>query len=687
MSDAELDQKLRAMSVELAESSPTAPTYEELHERAGIPVTQVPLMPQAGPDDGPRRPGFWQKTLGVLGLGVAVGGGAFALAAITEDDGADTPQAAVEEFIEAVAAEDAIGVGETLVPSERDLVLDYLDPILLELQRLDVAGSDADARDVDGLEFTADIDSLRVQESPLADAVTRVRILDGDLRFDGDYDALPVGSAVRDNSEGPLKDPEPVDLLVDVFGGQADVVTIEDGEGWHVSVFYTLAEYLRADLGLPSAGLGDGPAAVGAESPEALMAAVVDGAAAGDFATLLTLADPVEGTMLYDYWPVFQPEWADGLADALAEGPYAEVHSYETAVTGDGPERVVSLTRWDYSYTFGAPMPMDEAARTSFDGSCFTTAYGTRFDDPAFDDGYTPPPTDGCVGDTVEYEGATLMARRSGLVDVAVVERDGRWYVRPGASLIENWLAANRQVDAPENVHPFSLVWGAFPAPPSWGFLGGDPFMGVATEEMSDVGTQIPNCDPALDDDAMAACLSGMFGEQVSAADVAACRSTLGESPFGDDLEVSWELEGCILDVLYPPTPRDLFVQELMTCPGGGNPGVAEATAEEQQALVDCARALFEGDNVPEEILTGMAECLGVEPAALPSVTDAQALVTCGVEVIVGPSGAVDVVEAPPADEQTPEGVDVDDTIVVGDSNEEPATPAPVPTSIEVGEG
>lgn len=53
--------------------------------------------------------------------------------------------------------------------------------------------------------------------------------------------------------------------------------------------------------------------------------------------------------------------------------------------------------------------------------------------------------------------------------------------------------------------------------------------------------------------------------------------------------------------------------------------------------MIDCARTVFEGDNLPEEILTGMAACLGVEPDALASVTDNQALIACGVEVIAGP--------------------------------------------------
>ncbi len=668
MSDAELDQKLRAMSVELAESSPAAPTYEELHERAGVAVTEIPVVPSARPEDGPRRPGFWQKTLGILGVGVAVGGGAFALAALTEDDGADTPEAAVGEFIEAVAAEDAIGVGETLVPSERDLVLEYLDPILTELQRRDIAAADADARDVSGLEFTADLTSLRMQESPLTDVVTRVRILDGDLRFDGDYGALPVGDGVR--ADGPLDDPDPVDLLVDVFGGQADVVTVKDGDSWRVSVFYTLAEYLRADRGLPAAGMGGGPVPVGAESPDALMAAVIDGAVAGDFATLLTLADPIEGAVLYDYWPVFEPDWSDSLTRTLAEGPYADVRSYETAVTGDGSERVISLTTWDYA--FSVPWPWDPSVgvgetAVTFDGQCFTTT------PLASDiDGYTPPPSEGCLGDTAEYEGVTLSAQRSGLVDFAVVERDGRWYVRPGATLIESWLGATEAVGVSEGVHVFSLVWRAFPAPPTVGFgaVGGPLFGVTGSEESFDEGVQgvpVPNCDPTLDDAAMAGCLADIFGAEVDPADVAACRATVGEGS-GDELERSWELEGCIAEILYPPTPRDLFLQELATCPGGTNPQVAEMTPEEQGALVECARGIFEGGTVPDEILTGLATCLGVEPDALPAVTDAQALVTCGVEVIAGP--------------QAVQEDGVDQTIVIDPS----ATSLPVPTSIEAGQ-
>ncbi|MFA9564912.1 MAG: hypothetical protein ACERLM_09445 [Acidimicrobiales bacterium] len=62
-----------------------------------------------------------------------------------------------------------------------------------------------------------------------------------------------------------------------------------------------------------------------------------------------------------------------------------------------------------------------------------------------------------------------------------------------------------------------------------------------------------------------------------------------------------------------------------------------------------------------------MAACLGVEPDALASVTDNDALITCGVEVIA----------APPVQEDA----------AFEEFTEESATSPQVPTSIEIGEG
>ena len=528
-------------------------------------------------------------------------------------------------------------MGETLVPSERDLVLDHLDPILAELQRLDVAGTEADTRDVSGLDFTADPDSLRIQESPLTDSVTRVRILDGDLGFDANFDALPVGSAVRDNSEGPLEDPDPVDLLVDVLGGQADVVTVKGSDGWHVSVFYTLAEYLRAAEELPSAGLGDGPEPIGAESPEALISAVIDRTAAGDFARLLTLADPVEGAVLYDYWPVFEPEWADSMATVLADGPWADVRSYQTAVTGDGSERVVSLTEWDYAYISGTAG--DEGPRSSFDGDCFVTSDGVVADGP---DSGAGPPIEGCLGGTIELDGEMVMPMRSGLAEISVVERDGRWFVRPGATLIESWLANTALIDA-DSASPRVLLFRAWPSPPTWG-IGLDPLsLRMATfeesgESVSSGPTPVGGpCAEHGDADALASCFTEFYDAPVTAEDVAGCEVPYDGPAGSDEIMRFRELEECLFEIMFPTTPRDLFLRELAACPGGASPDVAEATPEEQQALIECARVIFQGDNLPEEILTGMATCLGVEPDALASVTDDQALIACGVEVIASP--------------------------------------------------
>lgn len=128
------------------------------------------------------------------------------------------------------------------------------------------------------------------------------------------------------------------------------------------------------------------------------------------------------------------------------------------------------------------------------------------------------------------------------------------------------------------------------------------------------------------------------------------------------------ELESCLFEVMFSPTPRDLFLQELATCPGGATPDAAEATPEEQQAVIECARGIFQGDDLPDEILTGMAACLGVELDALASVTDNDALITCGVEVIAAP---------PPVQEDA----------AVEEFTEESATSPPVPTSVVVGEG
>jgi len=516
------------MSVELAESSPIAPPAKNCTSAPASPSRRSRSRPSRSRTTGPgRRP--WAPW--------------------------DSPQAAVEELIEAVVAQDAIGVGETLAPSERDLVLEHLDPILDELQRLDVASDDADTRDVAGREFTADIDSLRLQESPLSDSVTRVRILDGDLGFDADFGAVPLGSVVSDNVEGPLKDPDPVDLLVDVFGGQADVVVVKGSDGWHVSVFYTLAEYVRADVGLPSAGLGGGPTPVGAESPDALIGAVIDGVVAGDFATLLTLADPVEGAVLYDYWSIFEPYWAESMAGVLADGPWADVRSYETTVAGEGSERVVSLTGWDYAYTFGRTN--DEGPLSSFDGECFVTTYGIVSDGG---EGFLPQ-VEGCRGGAVEIDGEVVTPLRSGLSEISVVERDGRWYVRPGATLIESWRANTALIEATELLSPIGLLLRAYPSLPTWGYGVDQLSLGMTISEES--GESMESSPTALglpcaehtDADALATCFSEFYGAQVTAEDVAGCETQSEGLAESDEITRFDELESCLLEVMFPRRP------------------------------------------------------------------------------------------------------------------------------------
>ena len=85
------------------------------------------------------------------------GGGFFALSALGASGGADSPEQAVDELIEALSNEDFVTMAELLEPSERRSVAEpVITEILPELVRIGMFDDSVDEAAVDGvdLEYT-----------------------------------------------------------------------------------------------------------------------------------------------------------------------------------------------------------------------------------------------------------------------------------------------------------------------------------------------------------------------------------------------------------------------------------------------------------------------------------------------------------------------------------------------------
>ena len=87
----------------------------------------------------PKRKPRWIATAAVSA--VAVAAGAFGVVALAAGDGADSPEAAVDAFFDAIDHEDVIGVLEALDPEERQILRPAVEEILcIEYRRESAAG-------------------------------------------------------------------------------------------------------------------------------------------------------------------------------------------------------------------------------------------------------------------------------------------------------------------------------------------------------------------------------------------------------------------------------------------------------------------------------------------------------------------------------------------------------------------
>lgn len=310
----------------------------------------------------PRRHPLRNAAAVLAALAVLVTG-SVVVAQLGDEDGAASPEAAVEHLFSALEHEDAIGVLESLPPSERVVVGEPLRGLVGELQRLDVL-ADFDLHTVPGIDI--EVDGLELDATELGEGVTVVRITGGTITGAAVPAELPVGDLIEDVAGDDLDLPDDEERdTAELADADLELVAVEEGGRWHVSLFYTLAEAARGDAPLPH--FGDGIVPVGADTPEGAVEGLVDAAVELDAEAAIAMLPPDEMRVLYDYGPLFVDD-ADEAADEVREdGWEMTVDRLDLHAEGDGAERIVVLDGFDVSMEGGG-----DSLHATFDGECTT---------------------------------------------------------------------------------------------------------------------------------------------------------------------------------------------------------------------------------------------------------------------------------------------------------------------------
>jgi hypothetical protein len=396
----------------------------------------APTLPGSGGDGfavGERPRGFGRAVhVAVLvGLLAVAGGAVFAVRSLTGTDaGGATPESAARQFFDAVANEDALGMLESLLPSERDVLKGPLVDITKELGRLRVLSTDLDLSKISGLDLS--LENLRFSSSSVTEGLSVVRIEAGTARSRVTPKDLPLGPFVRDLI-GPDIDRAPAPDTEDLADDDTTVATVRDGDRWYVSLWYSLGEAARKDAGAPPPALGRGIAPNGAASPEDAVDGFIRALAGLDVRRLIELLPPDEARALRDYAPLF----LEGAESAAAEARKQFRATIGTLVLssrpGDDDRALVKIDQIRFSAEAA-----DGSAGVSYDGKC--VHFSGELFVPLLPAGVL------CQGDRPPFAVPELPTRGADLHIVAV-RRGGSWYVSPTRTFLDGLVATLRALE------------------------------------------------------------------------------------------------------------------------------------------------------------------------------------------------------------------------------------------------
>ena len=376
----------------------------------------------------------------VIGL-VAMAGGAvfFARSLGSAEGGADTPVAAVQRMFDSIEDEDALGLLESLLPSERDVLSDSLQTVTKELGRLGILSDDLDLGSIEGIEL--DFTGLRFTAEDLASDVSVVTLVGGTVNYRIDPARTPLGDFVRRfMSEDEFEVVQGSDTIAG--GEEGFFATVKEGDKWFVSLWYSVAEAARRGVGAPLPQFGNGIAANGEATPEAAVEQFIRSAVMLDVRRLIELMPPEEARALHDYAPLFIDAAEAGAREALNHYS-AEVSALKLEGTQTGDTAVVKIGEVE----FKAEIP-EFGFAVEYDGECVTVKGDFM--------GLGLPERQ-CGNSIVPAPGFPAFPQPE--IGFVAVREHGQWYVSPTRTVLDGLIAMLKALDR-KHLESFVSIFG-----------------------------------------------------------------------------------------------------------------------------------------------------------------------------------------------------------------------------------
>lgn len=342
-----------------------------------------------------------------------------------------TAEAAVLRFLGAIEDRDLLGAAETLAPGERALVVD----LLADWRDSGIDGVPSDGQLSSFDAYTLQLDDVTTVTQPVTDDIAVVELTGGRYTVSADAAKLPfgigdfAGQMVGDSDD----DGEP-DTTTTTTGDIAEsddpprLAAVQDDDGWHVSLFYTVAEAARLDAGLQAPDPAKRIADKGAATPEDAVRQMVDAGSRGDWTRMIELTSPVELAVLHDYGQLVLDD---------APPPPAEPWFTVTEMTFDRQSArnatVLSLKTLAGSATVDGRTASMRAEMLS--AGCYHVTADVEGEEPidwrgCAQDGFGQQDTPDFTPEMREQL-TKLQDMAEQIGGLATVEVDGQWYVSP----------------------------------------------------------------------------------------------------------------------------------------------------------------------------------------------------------------------------------------------------------------
>ncbi len=371
---------------------------------------------------------------------IAIGAVAFAtMNAGRSNDGAESPEAAVQKFFDGLSSEDLVASVDAFLPSEADPVISYTASIGTELKRLEVLTDSVDPQAITGInmEFT----DLEFRTEEIAPGFVRVYVTNGDAFIDIDQAELPLGRLILDNLPPEARAEFDQDLPPEsdsMAGEDFYLVAVEEDGGWYLSFWYTVMDAIFSETGYGTPAFGSGLEPVGADSPEAAVEAALSQVLALDLEGLVGLLPPTEMRALYDYMPLVMGDYNETVG-AFGSFVTIDLKSLGTSVSSAENGKRVKIESFDIVFS---SFFFEVDGAISYDGECFDITINDQGGALSGFGGQIPEHINSCDPAIADSLGSGLIETPDFLGDlgaantgILVVEEDGRWYVSPTETL------------------------------------------------------------------------------------------------------------------------------------------------------------------------------------------------------------------------------------------------------------